>query len=241
MLTISVFNFKGGTGKSATTLNLGASLANSKRQILLVDTDGQRTLSFALGLDGTQPTALDWLNNTGDITPTPTSIKNLSLIPGDIGMFQLNPESDLFTPALSKLTEFDIVLMDCPPGLSPASVQAILASDRILIPTTLEPASLKGLSEAVELIRGEREDIAIDVVRTRYKPRLVLTKEADELLTEAAAELNYRLLHTTIPDNIAVAESIAQQQPVTEYAPKSSGAKAYKLLAKECVKYWEKK
>ncbi|MGB6301374.1 MAG: ParA family protein, partial [Rivularia sp. (in: cyanobacteria)] len=88
MLTISVFNFKGGTGKSATTLNLGASLASSKRQILLVDTDGQRTLSFALGLDGTQPTTLDWLNNPGNITPTATSIKNLSLIPGDIGMFQ---------------------------------------------------------------------------------------------------------------------------------------------------------
>ena len=80
MLTISVFNFKGGTGKSATTLNLGASLANSKRQILLIDTDGQRTLSFALGLDGTQPTALDWLNNPRDITPPPTSIKNLFLI-----------------------------------------------------------------------------------------------------------------------------------------------------------------
>jgi chromosome partitioning protein len=156
-------------------------------------------------------------------------------------MFQLNPDSDLFTPALSKLRGFDIVLMDCPPGLSPASVQAILASDRILIPTTLEPASLKGLSEAVELIRGEREDIAIDVVRTRYKPRLVLTKEADELLTEAAAELDYRLLLTTIPDNIAVAESIAQQQPVTEYAKRSSGAKAYKSLAKECIKHWEKK
>lgn len=101
-----------------------------------------------------------------------------------------------------------------------------------------EPASLKGLSEAVELIRGERADIPIDVVRTRYKPRLVLTKEADDLLIEAAVELGYRLLHTTIPDNIAVAESIAVQQPVSTYAPKSSGARAYQSLAKECIKYW---
>jgi chromosome partitioning protein len=241
MLKISVFNFKGGTGKSSTTLNLGAALATPKRQVLLVDLDGQRTLSFGLGLDGQQPTTLDWLTNKKTVAPTPTSIKYLSLIPGDIGMFRITSDRDLFTPALSQIKSFDIVLMDCPPGLSPASVQAILSSDRILIPTLCEPASLKGLSEAVELIRGERTDIPIDVVRTRYKPRLVLTKEADDLLIEASVELNYRLLHTVIPDNIAVAESIAQQKPVLEYAPNSNGAKAYKSLGKECIKYWEKK
>ncbi|MEM6398799.1 MAG: ParA family protein [Cyanobacteria bacterium P01_D01_bin.116] len=100
MLIISVFNFKGGTGKSATTLNLGASLASSKRQILLIDTDGQRTLSFALGLDGTQPTTLDWLNNTGDIIPPPPTKKKQYQNPRDIGMFQKNTTSDLFNPPI---------------------------------------------------------------------------------------------------------------------------------------------
>lgn len=238
MIVISVFNFKGGTGKSSTTLNLGAFLANPKRQTLLIDLDGQRTLSFGLGMDGTEPTALDWLTSKETLAPTPTQFKHLSLIPGDIGMFRLTSEDNLFVPALSRLSGFDVVLMDCPPGLSVASVQAILSSDRILIPTLCEPASLKGLSEAVELIRAERADIPIDVVRTRYKPRLVLTKEADDLLIEAAVELGYRLLHTTIPDNIAVAESIAAQQPVSTYASKSSGARAYQTLAKEYIKYW---
>ena len=238
MIVISVFNFKGGTGKSSTTLNLGAFLANPKRQTLLIDLDGQRTLSFGLGMDGTEPTTLDWLTSQEAIAPTPTQFKHLSLIPGDIGMFRLTSEDELFVPALSRLSGFDVALMDCPPGLSVASVQAILSSDRILIPTLCEPASLKGLSEAVELIRAERADIPIDVVRTRYKPRLVLTKEADDLLIEAAVELGYRLLHTTIPDNIAVAESIAAQQPVSTYASKSSGARAYQSLAKEYIKYW---
>ncbi len=238
MLKIAIFNFKGGTGKSTTALNLGASLATSKRRVLLIDLDGQRTLSFGLGLDGQQPTALEWLSK-GKAAPLSTGVKNLWLIPGDLGMFQLEAESNLFTPALSKLTEFEICLLDCSPGLNVASVQAILTSDRILIPVICEPAVLKGLSEAVQLIREERPDVPIDVLRVRYRPRLVIAKEADELLNEAASELGYRLLKTVVPDNIAVAEAIARASPVTAYSSRSSGAKAYKALAKECLEIWK--
>ena len=101
-----------------------------------------------MGKDGDLPTTLNWLND-GQINPTPTETKNLWLIPGDLGMFQLETESDLFTPALAKLTEYDLCLMDCSPGLGIASVQAILTSDRVLMPVICEPAVLKGLSEAV--------------------------------------------------------------------------------------------
>ena len=128
--------------------------------------------------------------------------------------------------------------MDCPPGLGVASVQAILNSDRVLVPTLCEPAALKGLSEAIDLIRGENQNLPIDVLRNRYKPRLVLTRESDDLLISSAEDLNYRLLHTTIPDNIQVAESIAQQQPVITYASKSAGAVAYRSLGKELMKIW---
>ena len=237
MLKVSIFNFKGGTAKSTTTLNLGACLASSKRKVLLIDLDGQRTLSFGLGLDGDLPTALNWLSG-GEINPIATSTKNLWLIPGDLGMFQLETEKDLFTPALAKLTEYDMCLLDCSPGLGIASVQAILTSDRVLMPVICEPAVLKGLSEAVQLIREER-DVPIDVVRVRYRSQLVITREADNLLTEAAKELDYRLLKTTVPENISVAEAIAHQQPVTAYSSRSSGAKAYKALAKECLGVWQ--
>ncbi|MDJ0577766.1 MAG: ParA family protein [Xenococcaceae cyanobacterium MO_234.B1] len=237
MLKVAVFNFKGGTGKSTTTLNLGACLATSKRKVLVIDLDGQRTLSFGLGLDGDAPTALNWLSDE-EIQPLATNTKNLWLIPGDLGMFQLDTDSDLFTPALAKLTEFDICLMDCSPGLGIASVQAILSSDRVLMPVICEPAVLKGLSEAVQLIRDERPSTPIDVVRVRYRPKLVITREADQLLSEAAEELNYRLLKTTVPENISVAEAIAHQQPVTAYSSRSSGAKAYKSLATECMRVW---
>ncbi len=238
MLKIAVFNFKGGTGKSTTTINLGASLATSKRKVLLIDLDGQRTLSFGLGLDGDAPTALSWLSD-GEVQPLKTNTKNLWLIPGDLGMFQLDAEEDLFTPALNKLKDFNVCLMDCSPGLGIASVQAILASDRVLMPVICEPAVLKGLSEALQLIRGERPDVPIDVVRVRYRSKLVITREADDLLTEAAEEAGYTLFKTIVPENISVAEAIAQQKPVIEYAPRSSGAKAYKALANEYVRLWK--
>jgi len=241
MLKIAVFNFKGGTGKSTSCINLGAALAHAKKRVLLIDLDGQRTLSFGLGLDGQTPTALDWLTSSEVFVPLATTNKNLFLIPGDIGMFRLTADSDLFAPALNSLIplSYDICLMDCPPSLSIAAVQAILSSDRVLVPTLCEPAALKGLSEAVALIRGEKAAVPIDVLRNRYKRNLLLTREADDLLVGSAEDMDYHLLYATIPENIAVAESIAQQKPIIDYAPKSSGAVAYKSLAKEVLKLWE--
>lgn len=89
MLKVSIFNFKGGTGKSTTALNLGAAMASSERRVLLIDLDGQRTLSFGLGLDGESPNAVEWLTGNSFLTPLPTATENLSIIPGGIDMFHL--------------------------------------------------------------------------------------------------------------------------------------------------------
>lgn len=236
MFTVSVWNLKGGTAKSTTALNLGAEIARSGLKTILIDLDGQRTLSFSLGLDGAEPTVLDWIDGT--TAPLNTSVSNLSLIPGDLGMFKLSANNDLISKSLKGLIGFDLCVMDCPPSLGLPSVQSVLNTDAVLLPTLCEPASLKGISEAISLIRGERPDVPIQILRTRYKSRLVLNREADDMLIGGAVDLNYHLLHNTIPENIAIAESIAQQLPVGDYDTKSSGAVAYRSLAKECMKVW---
>ena len=131
MLKVSIFNFKGGTGKSTTALNLGTAIAQANLKTLVIDLDGQRTLSFGLGMDGREPTALQWLTDKAE--PIATDIKNLWVIPGDIGLFRLTSETDLFIKSLNSLIplDFDVVLMDCPPSLGLASVQAIVNSDRV--------------------------------------------------------------------------------------------------------------
>lgn len=243
MLKVAIFNLKGGTGKSATALNLGAALASSKLKVLLIDLDGQRTLSFGLGLDGQTPTVLDWLTSDEPIAPLPTQAKNLSLIPGDIGMFRLTADSDIFTPSLKRLIPlgFDVALMDCPPSLGIASVQAVLSADRVLLPTLCEPASVKGLGEAIALIRDESPDKPIEVLRCRYRSRLVMSREIDDLLVTGAEDMGYRLLHNSIPENVQMSESVAQQRSILEYASKSPGAAAYRSLAKELLKLWKVK
>lgn len=236
MLKVAVWNLKGGTSKSTTALNLGAEIARAGYQTLLIDLDGQRTLSFSLGLDGAEPTILDWLEGNGK--PLTTSVEQLHLIPGDIGMFRLSADKDLIAPSLKGLRGYDVCLMDCPPSLGLPSVQSVLNADRVIMPTLCEPASLKGISEAIGLIRGERPDVPIEVLRARYKSRLVLSREADDMLIAGSVDLDYRLLHSLIPENIAIAESIAQQVPVADYDAKSTGATAYRSLAKECLKVW---
>lgn len=236
MLKVAVWNLKGGTSKSTTVVNLGAEIAKAGYETVLIDLDGQRTLSFSLGLDGAEPTILEWIENKSK--PLNTSIEKLHLIPGDIKMFRLLSDKDLISLPLKGLIGYDVCLMDCPPSLGLPSVQSVMNSDRVVMPTLCEPASLRGISEAIELIRGERPDVPIEILRSRYKSRLVLSREADDMLIAGAVDLDYRLLHTTIPENIAIAESIAQQVPVADYDAKSAGAVAYRSLAKECLKVW---
>ena len=114
---------KGGSVKTTTTLSLGAALAKS-HSVGLIDLDGQRTLSFGLGMDGATPTALEWLLGEDKGLPLETQVQGLYLVPGDIGMFRLSTDKDLIGPSLNRLKVLDLYMMDCPPSLSVASVQA---------------------------------------------------------------------------------------------------------------------
>lgn len=244
-MIIAVFNLKGGTAKSTTTLNIGDQLASRVTQVTLVDMDGQRSLSHALGMDGKSPTVVDWVsNNDGaqELLPFDSQIQHLSLIPGDISIYTITANKDIFGPALKSLAvKTGIVLVDCPPALSIPSCQAIAAADHVLIPTLCEPASFKGLADAITLIRNTDGDKPIQVIRTRHKPRLVMTREADDMLVDASIEMGFQLMHTAIPENVAVSESFDAQKPISQYSKRSKAALAYKRLAKELRQVWGSK
>ena len=115
MLKVAVFNMKGGSVKTTTALSLGAALAKS-HSVGLIDLDGQRTLSFGLGMDGATPTALEWLLGEDKKLPLETQVQGLYLVPGDIGMFRLSTDKDLIGPSLNRLKVLDLYMMDCPPS-----------------------------------------------------------------------------------------------------------------------------
>ncbi|ACB00846.1 MULTISPECIES: ParA family protein [Cyanophyceae] len=232
-MIISVFNFKGGVGKSTTVANLGAALATQKRKVLVIDLDAQRTLSFSLATEGKQPTVIDWLD--GSDQTLETSRHNLQAIAGSFEILNYPMTEGLMAKSLKGLMGYDVILLDCPPAINAISVEAILSCDRLIIPVVSEPAVIKGLAEAVELVREEDPNLPIDVLRSRYRSRLVITKEYDAMLADGAKELGFNLLKTTIPENVAIAEAVSAQISVLDYAKNSIGAKAFKKLAKEIL------
>ena len=232
-MIISVFNFKGGVGKSTTVANLGAALASKSRKVLVVDLDPQRTLSYALGVEVQSPNVLGWLE--GDIDVMHTKRQNLDAIAGSFDLLGHPISGGIIAKSLNRIRGYDIILLDCAPAITPVSVEAILSCDRLIIPVLSEPAGIKGLAEAVDLVREESPDLPIDVLRGRYRKRLVITQEYDAMLASGAGELGFNLLKTVIPENIAIAESVSAQISVLDYARDSTGAKAFRKLAKEVL------
>ena len=232
-MIISVFNFKGGVGKSTTVANLGAALATQKRKVLVIDLDAQRTLSFSLATEGKHPTVIDWLD--GSDQTIETSRHNLQAITGSFEILNYPMTEGLMAKSLKGVMGYDVILLDCPPAINAISVEAILSCDRLIIPIVSEPAVIKGLAEAVELVKEEDPNLPIDVLRSRYRSRLVITKEYDAMLADGAKELGFNLLKTTIPENVAIAEAVSAQVSVLDYAKNSIGAKAFKKLAKEIL------
>ncbi len=244
---IAVTNQKGGVGKTTTTVSLGASLAARGLRVLIVDADPQANATSALGIRGRDEAGLyatlieeEPLERSVEATTTP----NLWLVPttpalagAEVELVTVMAREFRMKRALESLrTQYDVILMDCPPSLGLLTVNALAAADEVIIPVQAEYFALEGLghlSKTVEMIRRNlNPQLAIrGVLLTMYDSRTNLAREVEqEVRTHFPATFR-----TVIPRSVRLAEAPSHGEPITAYDPSSTGAKAYEELANELI------
>jgi chromosome partitioning protein len=246
---IAVCNQKGGVGKTTTTINLGAALAEYGRRVLLVDFDPQGALSVGLGINPLQleHTVLSVL--IGDIPISEaiveTDVENLDLLPSNIDLSgaeialtnEISREHTFARVIADAVPNYDIILVDCQPTLGLLTVNALTAADSVLIPLQCEYFALRGIGLLTDIISKVRARLNTSlkiegIVATMYDSRTVHSREVLERIQEAFGE---RVLSTSIGRAIKFSETTAAGQPITEYASSSAGAESYRRLARELL------
>ncbi len=249
---IAVANQKGGVGKTTTTINLGAALSELGFQVLIVDLDPQGNASTGLGIlpEDRDMTSYELLLDDASLTEVikPTRFENMSIIPAtvdlssaDIELIANEKRSFLLHDALHHVDidqfAFDFVLIDCPPSLNLLTVNAMVASDSVLVPLQSEFFALEGLSQLLLTIREVRatanSELRVEgVVLTMYDSRNNLSQQVE---LDARENLGDLVFKTLIPRNVRVSEAPSYSMPVLRYDSGSKGASAYRELANELV------
>ena len=244
---IAIANQKGGVGKTTTAVNLGAALAESGLRVLVVDLDPQGNASTGLGINPRDVNSSIYdvlMHDTPALDAVePTSLKNLFVIPATLDLAGAEIE---LVPAFSRelklkralevvRTEYDVVLIDCPPSLGLLTVNGLAAADDVIVPIQCEYYALEGLGQLLRNVALVRSSLnaSLDVrgiILTMYDARTRLAEQVEDEVREHFGDKVYK---TVVPRTVRLAEAPSFGQPVIVFDPTSRGASAYRDLAKE--------
>jgi chromosome partitioning protein len=246
---IAIASQKGGVGKTTTAINLGASLAQEGRRVLLLDIDPQGNATSGLGVNGNDQrvTIYEALIGNSDLKDAvmPTALANLDLIPAgqrlsgaEVELVGLMAREGRLRASLAPIRpEYDFILIDGPPSLGLLTVNALTAADSVLIPLQCEYLALEGLTQLIAAIRLVQDHLnpglrIEGVLLTMYDARLNLSQQVADEARKFFAERVYK---TAIPRNVRLSEAPSFGKPIVLYDPHSTGAESYRQLAKEVL------
>jgi chromosome partitioning protein len=250
---VAMCNQKGGVGKTTTTINLGAALAEYGRRVLLVDFDPQGSLSVGLGLNphDMDLTVYNLLMERdvkiGDVVVS-SGIEGMDLLPSNIELsaaevqlvHEVGREQTLQRVLAPALAEYDVVLIDCQPSLGLLTVNALTAADGVIVPLECEYFALRGvalLKSTIDKVQDRlNPKLVIDgLLGTMYDGRTLHSREVMERLVQAWGDT---VFHTVIRRTVKFSDSTVAGEPITSYASNSPGAESYRQLAREVLARW---
>ncbi len=249
-VVIAMTNQKGGVGKTTTTINLGAALAETGRRVLVVDFDPQGSASVGLGVNPhTLDSSIYNLLLGRDLDPgdviLDTGIDGLELLPANIDLSaaevqlvsEVAREQTLRRVLQPLRRSYDVILIDCAPSLGLLTVNALTSADHVIIPLECEFFALRGVALLTDTIqkvtdRLNPELAILGIVGTMYDGRTLHSREVLERVVEAFGD---KVFHTVIKRTVKFPETTVAGEPITSYAPASPGAEAYRTLAREVL------